>query len=150
MKYNILLLCIFTILLYINPSMIAFFNQPLGKIIVIVITLYYFIQSPLLGILFIVLFITIKDRTGVTTPLNVSYKTIPQTPASLMHDTVIKESGLELLSKEHYLRSKDSNSYSMVMGSPTVCLDNDILCLYENDPKAYEINTSTKLISKYN
>lgn len=150
MKYNILLLCIFTILLYINPSMKSFFNEPLGKVIVLFITLYYFIQSPILGILFIILFITIKDRTNVTRPLNVSYKTIPQTPASVFHEPIVKESGLELLSKEHYLRSKDSNTYSMVMGSPTVCLDNDIMCLYENDPKAYDLNTSTKLISKYN
>ena len=150
MKYNILLLCIFTILLYMNPSMKVFFNEPVGKIIVILITLYYFSQSPLLGILFIVLFITIKDRYGVTSPLNVSYNTIPQTPASPINASVIKESGLELLSKEHYLRSKDSNTYSMVVGSPPVCLDNDILCLYENHPKAYDSDVSTKLISKYN
>ena len=150
MKYNILLLCIFTILLYITPSMKVFFNEPLGKIIVLFITLYYFTQSPLLGILFIVLFLTIKDRYVVTTPLNVFYKTSRQTPASPISDSVIKESGLELLSKETYLRSKDSNTYSMVVGSPTVCLDNDILCLYENHPKAYESNLSTKLISKYN
>ena len=92
-----------------------------------------------------------KDRSQVTTPLNVSYKTTPQTPASPTHEEgVLKESGLELLSKEHYLRSKDSNTYSMVVGSPTVCSDNDILCLYENDPKAYDRSVVSKILSKYN
>lgn len=151
MKYNILLLCIFTILLYINPSIQVFLNEPLGKVFLLFITLYYFSQSPLLGLVFIILFITMKDRSHVTTPLNVSYKTTPQTPASPAHEpSVIKESGLELLSKEHYLRSKDSNTYSMVVGSPTVCLDNDILCLYENDPKAYDTSVASKILSKYN
>lgn len=151
MKYNILLLCIFTILLYMNPTIKVFFNKPLGKCMVLLITIYLFYHSPLLGIIFIIIFITIKDSNPHTAPLSVTYATTPQTPATpLQENPVPMNSGLELLSKDEYLRSKNSNTYSMVVGSPKNCSDDGILCLYENEPKAYDTGVSSKIISNYN
>ena len=146
MNYNICLLCILTILLYVNPSMKAFLNEPLGKCMFFLLALYFFSQSPILGLLFIILFISIKDRSMITSPLQVTYKTKKQTPVTPISETVTHESGLELLSKELFLRSKDSNTYSMVQGSPKVCNDDNILCLYENNPKAFGEDYSTKKI----
>tara|TARA_B100001758_G_C18416610_1_gene620459 strand:+ start:4913 stop:5308 length:396 start_codon:yes stop_codon:yes gene_type:complete len=127
-----------------SPNLKLFFNTYLGKTLFILLTVYFFYQSPIIGIVFIILFMFIKDRSMISIPLDITYKTKSQTPITPISENVTHETGLELLSKEVFLQAKDSNRYSMIQGSPKICQDNDILCLYENDPKAFGTDYSTK------
>ena len=61
MKLNILLLAVFTILLYITPSLRIFFNTDLGKVAFFLITIYFFNQSPILGIIVVLLILVFKQ-----------------------------------------------------------------------------------------
>ncbi len=54
------------------------------------------------------------------------------------------ESGLEILSRETQLRSIDSNRHSIVKGSPSICDNDDVLCLYDNEPLSFNDNDSKK------
>ena len=146
MKFNILLLTVFTILIYINPSVRIFFNTDLGKLVFLLITIYFFNQSPILGIIVVVLILVCKQyyTKDNNIPLEVIYKTKPQTPVTPLSDTVLHETGLELLSKELQLRSIDSNRHGIVKGSPSVCDNGDLLCLYDNVPRSFNDNDSKK------
>tara|TARA_B100001063_G_C16450689_1_gene398144 strand:- start:19 stop:468 length:450 start_codon:yes stop_codon:yes gene_type:complete len=146
MKLNILLLTIFTILLYISPSLRNLFNTDLGKVVFFLITIYFFNQSPILGIIVVVLILVFKQyyTKDNNIPLEVIYKTKPQTPVTPLSDMIPHESGLELLSKELQLRSIDSNRHSIVKGSPSVCENGDLLCLYDNEPRSFNDNDTKK------
>ena len=80
MKVNILLLTIFTVLLYISPSLRVFFNTDLGKVFFFLITIYFFYQSPVLGIITVFLILVFKQyyTKDNNIPLEVIYKTKPQ------------------------------------------------------------------------
>lgn len=150
MKLNILLLTIFTLLLYISPTLRVYFNTVLGKVAFFLITIYFFNQSPILGIIVVVLILLFKQYYSKDNniPLEVVYKTKPQTPVTELSDMIPHESGLEILSREAQLRSIDSNRHSIVKGSPSICHD-DLLCLYSNEPRSYNDNDTKKKISKY-
>ena len=122
------------------PSVRVFLNEPLGKIVFFIICLYFFYQSPVLGIIVVLLTLLFKQYSykDNNIPLAISYKTNIQTPVTTISDLVPHESGLELLQKDEYLRPKESNRHSIVKGSPQVCNDNT-LCLYDNEPQAYEL-----------
>ncbi len=146
MKVNILLLTTFTILLYISPSLRVFFNTDLGKVFFFLITIYFFYQSPVLGIITVFLILVFKqyNTKGSNIPLEVIYKTKTETPATELSDMIPHESGLEILSRETQLRSIDSNRHSIVKGSPSICDNDDVLCLYDNEPLSFNDNDSKK------
>ena len=146
MKVHILLLTIFTILLYISPSLRVFFNTDLGKVFFFLITIYFFYQSPVLGIITVFLILVFKQyyTKDNNIPLEVIYKTKPQTPVTELSDMIPHESGLEILSRETQLRAIDSNRHSIVKGSPSVCDSDDVLCLYDNEPLSFNDNDSKK------
>ena len=146
MKVNILLLAVFTILLYISPSLRIFFNNYLGKLLLFLITIYFFYQSPVLGIIVVCVILIFKQyyTKDNNIPLEVVYKTKPQTPMTPLDDVTPHEYGLELLTKELNLRPTDSNRHSILQGSPPVCAKNDLLCLYDNDPHSFNENETTK------
>ena len=140
MKFNILLLAVFAILLYTLSSVRVFLNEPLGKVVFFIICLYFFYQSPVLGVVAVLLTLLFKQYSykDNNIPLAISYKTNIQTPVTPISELVPHESGLELLHKEEDLRAKESNRYSIVKGSPQVCND-DTLCLYENEPQSFQL-----------
>jgi hypothetical protein len=146
MKVNILLLTIFTVLLYISPSLRVFFNTDLGKVFFFLITIYFFYHSPVLGIITVFLILVFKqyNTKGSNIPLEVIYKTKTETPATELSDMIPHESGLEILSRETQLRSIDSNRHSIVKGSPSICDNDDVLCLYDNEPLSFNDNDSKK------
>jgi hypothetical protein len=140
MKLNILLLAVFAILLYTSSSVRVFLNEPLGKVVFFIICLYFFYQSPVLGVIAVLLTLLFKQYSykDNNIPLAISYKTNIQTPVTPISELVPHESGLELLHKEEDLRAKESNRHSIVKGSPQVCND-DTLCLYDNEPQAHQL-----------
>ena len=146
MKVHILLLTIFTILLYISPRLRVFFNTDLGKVFFFLITIYFFYQSPVLGIITVFLILVFKQyyTKDNNIPLEVIYKTKPQTPVTELSDMIPHESGLEILSRETQLRAIDSNRHSIVKGSHSVCDSDDVLCLYDNEPLSFNDNDSKK------
>ena len=148
MKLNILLLAVFVILLYTMSSVRVFLNEPLGKVIFFIICLYFYYQSPVLGIIAVLLTLLFKQYSykDNNIPLEVSYKTNIQTPVTPISDLVPHESGLELLHKDENMRPKESNRHTIVKGSPQVCND-DMLCLYDNEPQSHQLtNPGGKII----
>lgn len=141
MNFYIALLAVITIVLYINTNSRQLLNEPLGKIVFFLMGLYMFYQSPILGIFFIIVIIVFKENIKYDdnnkNPLEILYKTKPQTPVEDLSENVIHESGLELLSKEETLRCKDSNRNSMVHNNSTSCDDDDVMCLFNNEPSAH-------------
>ena len=152
MNFYIALLAVITIVLYINTNSRRLLNEPLGKLLAFLLVLCFFYQSPILGIFFIIIIIIFKEYHNYNSsdsnnrPLEIVYKTKDQQPVSAISDTIIHESGLELLSKELNLRSKDSNRDSIVNNTSTSCDgdDDDILCLFSNEPLAH--NSSKNFI----
>ena len=152
MNFYIALLAVITIVLYINTNSRRLLNEPLGKLLAFLLVLCFFYQSPILGIFFIIIIIIFKEYNNYNTndsnntPLEIVYKTKNQEPVTTLSDTIIHESGLELLSKELNLRSKESNRDSIVHNTSTSCNgdDDDILCLFSNEPLAH--NSSKNFI----
>jgi len=94
-----------------------------------------------MGVVFILFIIFTRSSSK---PLNITYKTVKQTPASIMEEKPLLSTGLEQINKEMNLRSKDSNRYSIVQGISSSCSDGDMLCLYENIPKAFDEDYANK------
>ena len=151
MNFYIALLGIITIVLYVDTYSRQLLNKPLGKILFSLIVLYLFYQSPILGIFLIIVIILFKDNyisnNNNNIPLEIIYKTKPQTPVSEISDFIVHESGLELLSKELNLRPKESNRDSLVTNTLHNCNDDDdVLCLFNNEPNPVKSNSNGKNI----
>ena len=138
-------LCIFLIcmiLFFLFPGDIGLFlNDPLGKIITVILLIYFTLQHPIMGILFILIILFTRNTSG---PLTITYKTVKQTPATPLVEKPLYSTGLEQISREMTLRSKDSNQYGIVQGIQTSCKDSDMLCLYEKIPKAFDEDYENK------
>ena len=142
MKVPLCLLFVFLIFLFLYPKEIGLFlNEPLGIIITVILLIYFTLHHPIMGIVFILFILFTRNTSG---PLNITYKSVKQTPVSPMVEKPLYSTGLEQLNKEMNLRSKDSNRYSLVQGSSSSCTEGDMLCLYENIPKAFDEDYANK------
>ena len=150
MNFYIGLLVVITLVLYMDYNSRQLLNKPLGKLIAFLFVLCLFYQSPILAIYFIILIIIFKEyhtyntNDDNNTPLDIVYKTKSQTPVKKIPDTVIHESGLEILTKELSLRPKESNRNSIIDTNSIMCDKDDILCLFENEPIAENSSCANK------
>ena len=145
MKLTLSCFFLLLIFIFIYPKQIGMFlNEPLGIVITLIVVCYFTYKHPILGIVFILLVIFTRNSTS---PLDITYHTVPQTPATSIQPEPKYYTGFEQINQENNLRSKDSNRYSLVHNVPSKCDDGDMLCLYENIPKAFDEDYSNK---KYN
>jgi len=142
MQATLVLFFVCLVLLFLFPKDIGMLlNKPLGILVSIIFLCYFTYQHPVLGIAFVLFVLFTRN---ITTPLDISYHTVPQTPATTMREKPLYYTGLEQLTREMNLRSKDSNRYSIVQGISSSCKEGDLLCLYENIPKAFDEKYANK------